>query len=79
MDLRNDFESLRAQVVMPWTVPMTLTMWWPGRVSVVAVRTELVRQWGSDSGRGEGRYVMVEARWGLAIMERRLVNILVGG
>jgi hypothetical protein len=28
---------------------------------------------------GVGRYVIVEARCGFAIMERRFVNILVGG
>jgi hypothetical protein len=36
-----------------------------------------VRQCGSVSGPGFGRYVMVEARCGFAIMERRFVNILV--
>lgn len=61
-------------MVRPCTVPITLTIKWPGRVSVVAVRTEGVRQWGSDSKEGSG--LKDGVRVGGAIIERLFVSIL---
>lgn len=43
MLLMNDFVSLRAQVVVPCTVPTTRRMRWQGSVAVVVVRREGVR------------------------------------
>ena len=40
MPLMNDLGSLRAHVMVPWTVPTTWVTVWPGRDSVVDVRSE---------------------------------------
>lgn len=60
MDLMKDFVSLRVSETVPWQVPMTRRVVWPGKEAVVAVGSAGTREgWMSEAGVAESKTAVV--------------------